>query len=337
MFKWGIIGSGVIASTRFAPASKKIKKSKIVGVYDSNYKNAEKFAEKFQVKSLHRELDGLLDDDDIDGVYIASPNQYHEKQTILSAKRGKHILCEKPMALSVKEAENMVRTARKNNVCLAIGNVMAFHSSHKLMKTLLDDHIIGRISLIKSDYLISLPFFQGELFTENQFRLIREHGGGVIPDLAPHCINTIRYLINSEVESVVSMMDTLRFTCDAEDTSAILAKYKSGPIGVISLSFATDWGRNGIEFYGDRGALISEQSLSQISESTVKSYINGNWETYRVEPTDPYIEQITHFIDCIENNDVPINSGEMGLSDMRVIDGVYKAHTTNQTVKIEEK
>lgn len=330
MFKWGIIGTGVIADTRFAPALRDIPGTSLVAVYDPDRNRAEAFADKHNALHVYSDSKELCMDRDIDGVYIASPNHFHAEHTILAAHHKKHILCEKPMALNLLEAEEMVRAAEEAGTILAIGYMMPFHGSHRLMKDLLDNHILGKISLVKSDYLISLPYFQGTSFTVNQFRLQKEFGGGVIMDLAPHCINTIRFIMGSEVRSIISMYGALRFDCDADDTAVLLVKYSNGAIGVISLSFATEWGRNGIEFYGERGALYSEQSLSQIPEGVVRSYIEGAWTEYKVDPYNPYVQEIKHFIECVNTGQKPISSGEMGIADMRVIEAAWKSMLTGQ-------
>jgi 1,5-anhydro-D-fructose reductase (1,5-anhydro-D-mannitol-forming) len=229
------------------------------------------------------------------------------------------------MALNVAECESMIRTAEKAGVVLGVAYMMPFHSSHQIVKRLLDERLLGRISLVKSDYLISLPYFQGSSFSTNQFRLIKALGGGVIMDLGVHCINTIRYLLGSEVQSVSSLYGALRFECDAEDTAVLLLHFDNGALGVLSLSFATQWGRNGIEFYGERGALISEQSLSQVPEAIVRSCVDGKWTEYATELLNPYLGEIEHFTECIRTGAKPITSGELGMVDIRIVEAAMES------------
>jgi predicted dehydrogenase len=211
MIRWGILGAGTIADTRFAPALKRDQNSRLIAVQDPDQIKAEYFAQKHGAKKIHPAAESLCLDEEIDAVYIASPNKYHAEQTILAASNHKHVMCEKPMAMNAREAAQMVRAANENGIVLAIAYMMPFHSSHMTMKRLLDDKVIGDLYLVKSDYLISLPYFQGSSFTVDQFRLQKADGGGVIMDLAPHCINTIGYLMHSEVRSVCAKYDTLRF------------------------------------------------------------------------------------------------------------------------------
>jgi predicted dehydrogenase len=334
MIGWGIIGCGVIADTRFAPALRDAPDSKLVAVADIDHARAEELARKHGAERAYASAEDLCRDRRVDAIYIATPPRFHAEGTILAAQYRKHVICEKPMALNVAEAERMLRAVEKSGCRLAIGYMMPFHGSHMAMKRLLDQGIVGRISMVKSDYLISLPEFQGPSFAEDQFRLQRAAGGGVSMDLAPHCINTIRYLMGSEVRTVSAMCDTLRFGCDADDTAVFVAQYDNDVLGVISLSFGIEWGHNGIEFYGDRGALLSEQSLSQEAGGTVRSYLSGKWTNHAIDQVNPYLGEILHFVECMRTGGQPITSGEMGLADLRVIEALRKSSETGMRVRL---
>jgi 1,5-anhydro-D-fructose reductase (1,5-anhydro-D-mannitol-forming) len=325
MAKWGIIGAGIIADTRFAPALREARDSTLVAVASRDPERAAAFARKHSANRSYADPVELCQDPEVEAVYVASPNHLHAEHTILAASHHKHVLCEKPMALNVAECESMIRTAEKAGVVLGVAYMMPFHSSHQIVKRLLDERLLGRISLVKSDYLISLPYFQGSSFSTNQFRLIKALGGGVIMDLGVHCINTIRYLLGSEVQSVSSLYGALRFECDAEDTAVLLLHFDNGALGVLSLSFATQWGRNGIEFYGERGALISEQSLSQVPEAIVRSCVDGKWTEYATELLNPYLGEIEHFTECIRTGAKPITSGELGMVDIRIVEAAMES------------
>lgn len=334
MIRWGIIGCGTIADTRFAPALREVPDTELVAVADVELAKAADFARRHGAKRVHGDAEELCQDTDIDAVYIASPPKFHAEHTILAAGHHKHIICEKPMALNVTEAKGMLGAAREGGITLAIGYMMPFHASHKMMKRLLGEGILGKLSLVKSDYLISLPYFQGPSFTVSQFRLRKAVGGGTIMDLGPHCINTIRDLMSSEVCWVSSMFGALRFDCDADDTAVLTVRYDNGVLGVISLSFATQWGHNGIEFYGERGVLLSEQSLAQVPEATVRSNIDGKWTEYVIEPANPYVGEISHFMECMRSGRQPITSGEAGLADMRVIEAARTSMATGRHVQL---
>ncbi|MCZ7571295.1 MAG: Gfo/Idh/MocA family oxidoreductase [Ardenticatenaceae bacterium] len=334
MVAWGIIGAGVISDTRFAPALTQARDSTLVAVHNRDQTKAEAFARKHGARRAYSRVEDLCQDPDVEAVYIASPNHLHAEHTILAVSHQKHVLCEKPMALDTAECERMIRAAAEAGVILGVAYMMPFHGSHQVMKRLLSENLLGDIALVQSDYLISLPYFQGPSFRLDQFRLTKELGGGAIMDLGVHCINTIRYLMGSAVRSVSSIHAPLHTQCDADTVAVITAQYENGALGVITLSFITEWGRNGIEFYGEKGALISEQSLSQVPEATVRSYLNGRWTEHSVEPLNPYVGEIEHFTQCIQTGETPIISGEQGLADMRVVEAAWASMQSGVRIEL---
>ena len=325
MAKWGIIGSGVIADTRFAPDLEQAKDSTLVAVHHRDVAKAEAFAEKHGALRAYASERELCQDPQVEAVYVASPNHLHAEHTVLATSCRKHVLCEKPMALSAEECQKMIQASEEAGVILGVAYMMPFHGSHLLMKKLLGDGLLGSLSLVKSDYLISLPFLQRTSFTTNQFRLKKAAGGGAIMDLGVHCLNTIRFLMGSEITKVTSLHGALRFNVDADDTALLLTRYDNGVLGVITLCFATEWGRNGIESYGEKGALLSEQSLSQVPTATVRCYVGGEWTAYKVEALDPYVGEIEHFTECMRTGQQPITSGATGLADMRIVEAARRS------------
>ena len=154
--KWGVAGCGNFTEKTFLPAFQMLKRSKLVSVYSSNIDRAKSIASKFSASEAFDKYEQFLKSD-IEAVYIGSINSHHYKQVIKAAKAGKHILCDKPLALNSKQVDEMVKECKKNNVFLTINHTSRFHPLIIKAKELISNQILGKIISIDIHYNIDLP------------------------------------------------------------------------------------------------------------------------------------------------------------------------------------
>src|SRR5215210_995591 len=142
--KWGLIGCGDIARRRIAPALLDLPSCELVAVSRANFDRAESFAREFGARRWYKEWQQLIADEEIEAVYIATPVHLHAAQTVAAAEAGKHVLCEKPMAMSVKECERMVAACEENKVRLGVAYYRHFYPAIDRIRTILGTGEIGK-------------------------------------------------------------------------------------------------------------------------------------------------------------------------------------------------
>ncbi len=148
MIRLGLCGCGTFVRRGVMPQLRKIDNIKVLGVYSASQASREKFAEDFSVPKVYSAYEEMINDKDIDAVYICTPNVFHKDYTIQAANAGKHIFCEKPMAMNTNECKQMVEAIERNNVKFAIGFCYPLAGPQQKAKQLIDDGAIGEISHI---------------------------------------------------------------------------------------------------------------------------------------------------------------------------------------------
>ncbi|TVY07512.1 Gfo/Idh/MocA family protein [Paenibacillus cremeus] len=194
--KWGIMGNASIAKRAFIPGVRESELCVVEAIASREESKAKMVAEQFGISKSFGSYEDLLEDPSIDAVYIPLPNHLHKEWTIKAAKAGKHILCEKPIALNVKEAEEMAEACAKAGVKLAEAFMYRHHPRYQMLKEIISSGEIGDIRVIRGAFT-----FNNSANMEN-IRFKREWGGGSIYDVGCYPINAARYLLEREPEAV---------------------------------------------------------------------------------------------------------------------------------------
>ncbi len=335
---WIILGAGDIASNQFVPALMSLDSCRILAVIDKNPEAAAALARRCGAPHALTDAQEIRRLAQADAVYVATWPALHCEHVLLIAEAGKHVFCEKPMAVSLAECDRMIQACRAAQVKLMIGNNQRFHMAHQRVRQLMLDHTIGKIVLAKIDFLTSFRLRQGERFRPTQYRLTKGlGGGGVIMDMAIHAIDLIRYVLADEVESVGSFQDHLVYECEAEDTAVIQLRFRTGTLGIISVSGGVPYGRNALELYSERGAIISERSLARVpDEVRVRVLLDGAWTEYTAPNVDSFRTEIEHFVACVTGGGEPPVPGSEGRQDLAVALAAYRSMQERRSVRLDE-
>lgn len=289
------------------PDTKGVKYSAMYGVPKSSIYTYETF-------------DRILDNKDVDAIYVGLPNSMHCEYTVRAAQAGKHVLCEKPMAISSAECRKMIDACRQAKVKLMIGYRVHYDPTWK-----------QAFQMVKSGEMGQLQSFQGGFYGQmrNTWRLSKKlGGGGALMDLGIYPLNTIRHITGEEPTDFTAIISTReqsgRFS-EVEQSMEWTMKFPSGIIASCGCSY----GQSGpcfLSINGEKGYLVMESAF----------YYEG--EHLRGEVGDQPIDQLAtgrlpfqfvleaeHFADCIRNNKQPESPGEEGLKDMLAIEAIYKA------------
>ena len=328
--KWGIIGAGLISERNMIPAMIKAENTELIAIMDVDGKRAKEISQKFSISKFYLSEEELLEDKDIDAVYIATPSYLHAKQVIKAAEHSKHILCEKPMALTLKDCEKMLIACERNNVKLSMGFMMRFHPYHLKAKEIIETKIIGEIIKVRAQWNFWYPPKDG-LWRQD----LHLGGGGCLMDVGIHCVDLLRFLVG-EIDEVVALMGNVIFQYPVEDISTLLLKFKKGEQGIIDNSFSVDSANslNGIEIYGTKGVIITKKTISCFAGGTMTTLIGGKEERYPASKVDVYQKEIEDFVSSIKNKRKLSVEGKTGLHALKIVLAGYESAKLKKTVRI---
>ena len=321
----GIIGCGW-AGEQHIRAYRSLEDVVVLAVADINEGKAKRFATKWKVKAWYKDYRMLLKNPEIDAVSICVPHHLHSKISVEAAEMGKHILCEKPLAISLKEADEMIKAAEKAGIILMVAENVRFHPINLKIKELIDEGFIGEVFLARifrdheiHEYLRARPWF-----------LDREKaGGGIWISGGIHDVDALRMLLGEVEEISMFQAKKVFLEMEGEDTVAAIMKFKSGAVGVMTESFSTKVFKQvsplGCPYIvnGSDGTIMTHSNyLDLYSEKREEPSVCMR---IRVEERDTFIEEIKHFINCIKREENPITSGEEEWKTLAVICAGYKS------------
>lgn len=332
--RFGIIGCGEIA-VRTAEAISQSNCATVAAAMDVNENLARDLAERYGAKYT-TDLNELLSWDDVDAVYISTPHHLHAPQTINSAEAKKHVIVEKPMALNVREAKEMVEACKENKVALSVCFPLRYLPHMVQAKETISKGVIGRVVGVSIRVLGDKPAsywtggYTGRAKTD--WRMHKEtSGGGILIMNAIHNIDWMRHITGLEVERIYAEYGTLATEgIDVEDVAFAVLRYANGAIGVIeALSCAAgsygpgQW--HGDRIYGSDGTLILTEPLRLYTKVDGFGYPTYQW----VEVSSSGMERnerklfIEDFVRSISEGKEPPVSAYDGLISVAVIEAAY--------------
>lgn len=320
--RWGVISTADIAQTQVIPAILRSEHAEIVAIASRGEK-ASAVAEIFSIPHYYESYEGLLKNQEVEAVYIPLPNHLHKQWVMEAAKYGKHVLVEKPAALTAQETQEMIMVCQENDVKFMEAFMYQFHPQHKRVKELITSGEIGEIKYMRA----SFSFFLEE--REANIRLNKEMGGGSIYDVGCYCIHAIRNLLESEPVTVEVFAEHDPQT--GIDLSAIgYMKLENGINCVFDCSFDMSF-RQEYEIVGTKGKItIPHAYRPDVVGHDALIIIGDRFETVS---GDQYKLQIDHFSKAILEDFQPSYSVENTIQNMRVIDACYESIEKGQPIR----
>ncbi|MCF8242427.1 MAG: Gfo/Idh/MocA family oxidoreductase [Melioribacteraceae bacterium] len=310
--KWGVAGCGVFLEHNFLPSLQLFKRNRLISVYSSDINRAKYIGQKFTAESCYDNFDEFLKTD-IEAVYISSNNADHYWQVIKAAKAGKHILCEKPMAVNSQQAEEMVSTCKENNVQFAVDYIYRFHPLIQKANELIEKGMIGKIISVSANFNV-------ELAPTNNYRFKKELGGGVLRDLGTHLIDLLRYF-GGEITEITGYVDNVIYKSEVDDFAAGITKFEKGGYGQFNVTFNTKKAFNRVEILGYNGAISIENF---IGKKNVSAKLTIDLKDEKKKSFRKRANKMNHMIRSIQksfmNNRIPIVTGTDGLVNLKLIE-----------------
>jgi len=270
--RWGVIGAGGIADRRTIPGMMLCDNAELKAVMEINMELAEKCRAKWHCEKAYDNETALLSDPDIDAVYIASPVFLHAKQAMAAADAGKHVLIEKPLAMTSEEGQKVVDYCEGKGIKIAAGLMMRFGAYVQAMKKAIAEGKIGKVVSGYSQFTCWYPDMPG-----NWRQSKKNGGGGAMMDMGVHCIDLMQYVTGSRVKQVSAFQDTLTFHYEVEDSSMVMLRMENGCQCVVQSNFnipdeAAKWR---LEFFGDQGRLMGDTVIGQVDGGSLDALFLG--------------------------------------------------------------
>src|SRR5205085_3902443 len=297
--RWGLIGCGDIARKRVAPALVDLPTCELVAVSRANFDKAETFAREFGAKRWYRDWRELVADEEVDAVYIATPVHLHAAQTIAAAEAGKHVLCEKPMAMNVSECDRMIVACRANNVRLSVAYYRHFYPVIERVREIIQSGEIGSPVLAQINAFES---FNPRTDHPRYWLLEKDRsGGGPMFDFGCHRIEVLLNILGP-VTQVGAMRANVLFEREVEDTATALFQFERGSCAVLSVTHAAREPQDTLDVFGSLGSI----HVSALNEGTMQVTSDAG---ERVETHSPdanlHAPLIRDFVHAVMNDREP--------------------------------
>lgn len=328
--KYAVIGLGYIAQIAALPAFKHARRnSALAALISGDKQKLKSLGRKYGVATLahYDDLEAALEG--VDAVYIATPNSEHAEHAIRAARAGKHVLCEKPLAVTDAECVAIVEACRDANVRLMTAYRLHF-----------DPITLDVLQQVRRGAIGDLRYFESAFSMRAQpgnIRTRHETGGGTVYDLGIYCINAARMLFDSEPEQVFAyaISGERSGMPEVDDTTAVVMRFRGNRLATFVSSF--DAGEvSAYRIVGTKGSISVEPGYEYAEPLSYTVTTARGQKTRRGRKHDQFAAELMYFSDCVQKGKEPEPSGEEGAWDVRVIDAIYESARRGEPISLRE-
>jgi predicted dehydrogenase len=332
----GVLGTGVIIRDFHLLTLKDHPQAEVVAAGNLHPESLKRLAANFKIPKTYTDLEAMAADPEIDAVINGLPNHLHAPVTIQMLAAGKHVLCEKPMALNVAEGEQMVAAAKRSGRKLMIAHMWRFDREIIWLRDLIANGQLGRIFKVKSHavWLYDGPK-PGSWFVTPEYA-----GGGALADMGIHSIDTLRFILGGvKPKRVFATAGTFFKNISLDDTATVMLEFEGGITGLIEAGWYHLYA-DGLEGYTQA---YGTKGYARVLPAQLQTSIEGIWSV--TQPEMPkrqqqcdlpmYQIQMDHFIDCVLNDKEPSPNGPDVLWSMRILEAAYRSAKSREAVAIE--
>jgi 1,5-anhydro-D-fructose reductase (1,5-anhydro-D-mannitol-forming) len=311
--RWGLIGASTIAAEHMIGAIR-ANGGEVVVVMSTNADRGAAYAKQHDVARATTSLAELVASKDVDAVYVSTTNELHRDQVFAAAAAGKHVLCEKPLALTLADARAMVAECRTRGVVMGTNHHLRNAATHRAMREAIKRGRIGKPLFARVFHSVYLPpHLQG-------WRVDRpDAGGGVILDITVHDADTLRFVLDDEPQSVVAMTTSSGMGREglADGVMGVI-RFSSGLLAQFHDGFTTKYATTGFEAHGDAGSLIGRDCMTQAPKGEIVLRTGGGEEPLKLDHESLYARSVRLFQDAVAGRGVPSATGEDGVKSLSV-------------------
>jgi len=341
--KWGVIGSGGIAKRRTIPEGiSKADNAELSVVFDIDAQVNAEVAKKFDARQA-ASISDLLDAD-IEAVYIATPAHLHGDQVRACVRAGKHILCEKPLGMTVAEAEEMIEVCEQMGVKLGCAFMMRFVAQHTEALRLIRDGKLGRLTYARAQLSCWYPPIEGAWRQDPA-----TGGGGALIDMGGHCIDLLEMFLGPIVKVSCFINNTIH-DYKSEDSAVAMLFFENGALGTVDTFFCIpdNSSKNVLELYGSKGSILAKGTIGQAPAGEMVAFLEQDGNGYDAqqarteaqgiviapEPVNTYQAEIEEFSQAIIDDREPLISGELGLRSQKILTACYESARLGNVIKV---
>ena len=328
---FGLIGASDIAKNKMLAAIRNTPDCEVVSVYSSNPERGRAYAAETQIPHAASSLEDLLANPAVNAVYISTTNELHHPQTLAAAQAGKHVLCEKPLAMTLTEAKDMLAACQTAKVVFATNHHLRNTQAHQQMRELIAAGAIGKPIAARVFHAVYLrEALQG-------WRLDKpEAGGGVVMDIVVHDVDTLRFVLQAEPTEVVSLSQHFGMSAGTiEDGSMAVFRFDNGVIAQVHTAFTVPYAGNGFEVHGTAGSLIAKNVMHPAAQPEVLLRTANGEQRLELVANDVYRVGVERFLAAIRGQGIPAASGEDGIWSLAGALACLESAQTGQKVVIK--
>lgn len=338
---WAIVSTGRHPDRKMAPAIRQAQNADLVAVYSRDRARAEEFARKHDARAAYDSLEDLLRDSRVDVVYIAAPNHLHAPYTEMAATARKHVLCEKPMALTVEDALKMVEICSRHGVRLKVAFHLRHHPGHQEARRIVQGGSLGTVALATAMWGVGqrgVVFPGPRTGREKWWDHPEMAGAGAMAAYGVHCVDLLRFLLGQEVIEVAAVTDAHRSERPLEYLGVMALRFRGGTLGSAFCSRRIPDPRNDCHLFGSRGRLSVLDSLSMTLQGTLEVNSEALTTSQTYQPPDGvgmYRRMVEAFDRVVRDDEEPDASGVDGLRGVQVMVAYAESASTGRAVRIE--
>ena len=329
---FALVGLGRLSINQLLPAFATCQRARVAALVSGHPDKAKDLAGKVGVdeKSIYNyeNFDSIKDNPDVDVVYIVLPNSMHAEYTVRAAKAGKHVLCEKPMANTVEECQQMIDAVKAAKKKLMIAYRLHYEPFNQKAIAICREKTYGPVKLIHAEFGFNIP--GGTWRTDKKLA-----GGGPLPDVGVYCINATRYLAGEEPVQVSATLhqpnDDERFK-DVEESAAWWMRFPGGALAHCATTYGASLG--GRYRFSTRDAQVIVDPSFNYHGLKMTIINRGKAEPVDLPDIDQFAAEMDHFADCVQRDKPPLTPGEEGLADVKVMKAIYQSAQSSNAVSL---
>ncbi len=334
---FAVVGLGHLTLNEILPAFGQCKHARAVALVSGDAGKMAKVAQQYGIKPAscysYQTYDQLKDNPEVEAIYIVLPNSMHHEFTLRGARAGKHILCEKPMANSVQECEEMIAACQKAGKQLMIAYRIQYEPLNRMAQKLVRDKAYGPTKLIQ------MMNCQNQAHDRQWRHQKALAGGGSLPDVGLYCLNTSRFLLGEEPIEVTAQIYSTpgddRFK-EVEENVSFTLRFPSGVLAQCMTGYGS-FNHKSYAVHAETGTIVMDPAFPYRGLKQERVHAPGGKQLTE-QPSNPDKDQFAlemdHMAECVRQNKTPYTPGEEGLQDQRIMEAIYLSAKENRPVKL---
>ncbi len=328
--RFGILGFGHHAAKRLMPAFRGASMAKLGGLWRRDPAKAAADAERFAIPAVFPSAEALCSSPEIDAVFVVSPDALHREHVLLALAHGKPVLCEKPLAMHVGEAEEMLAAAERAGVLFGVAQNMRYNLAIDLMRRWIAEGRVGRPQLAHAQFCYEAGRSPRTWITDPTLAL-----GGPIGDVGIHCLDALCYVLADEVVAVNTLAHRDPASGEVESHAVVAVEFRSGTLGTVTVTTRAAY-RSLMEVVGERGSLSCEDAMTIERPVSLVQREGGHVRLEQpVSNADAFSRMLDSFAAAAQGGPEPYRaSGAEGVRNQRVLDAAYRSWRTGQVQRL---